>query len=141
MKRSLAIPLYVLMVFLSGALVGAVGYRLYSAKTVSATVATAKPQPKPEEWRTHVVEDMRTRMKLSADQVSKLQVAFDVTKQHFAAYDQRSKAERKAIIEEQHQTIRSFLNDEQRAEYDKFLLERQQKRRAEAQKKQPHGGN
>jgi uncharacterized membrane protein len=137
MKRSLAVPLYVLMVFLSGTLVGAVGYRLYSAKAVSATVA---PKPKPEEWRKRVVEDMRTRMKLSDDQVGKLQAAFDATRQHFAAYDQRSKAERKAIIEEQHQTIRSFLSDEQRIEYDKFLQERQQ-RRAEAQKKQQHVGN
>jgi uncharacterized membrane protein len=138
MKRSFAIPLYVLMVFLSGALVGAVGYRLYSAKTVSATVA---PKPKPEEWRKHVVEDMRTRLKLTDEQVSKLQAAFDATKQSFAEYDQRSKAERKSIIEAQHQTIRSFLSDEQRAGYDRFLQERQQKRRAEAQKKQQHGGN
>lgn len=138
MKRSLAVPLYVLMVFLSGILAGAVGYRLYSAKAVSATVA---PKPKPEEWRKHVVEDMRARLKLSDEQVSKLQAAFDATKEHFAAYDQRSKAERKSIIEEQHQTIRSFLSDEQRAEYDKFLQERQQKRRAEAQKKQQHSGN
>jgi uncharacterized membrane protein len=132
MKRSLAIPFYVLMVFLSGALVGAVGYRLYSAKTVNATVA---PRPKPDEWRKHVVEDMRTRLKLSDEQVSKLQTAFDETKQNFAAYDQRSKAERKSIIEGQHQTIRAFLSDEQRAEYDKLLQERQAKRRAETQKK------
>jgi len=138
MKRSFAVPLYVAMVFLSGILVGAVGYRLYSAKTVSATVA---PKPKPEEWRKHVVEDMRTRLKLSEEQVGKLQAAFDATRQNFAAYDQRSKAQRKSIIEEQHQTIRSFLNDEQRAGYDKFLQERQQKRRAEAQKKEPHGGS
>lgn len=136
MKR-FAIPLYVLMVFLSGVVVGSVGYRLYSARTVTATVA---PRPKPDEWRRHVVEDMRNRMKLSGDQVSKLQAAFDATQQSFTAYDQRTKAERKAIIEEQHRQIRSFLSDEQRAEYDKFLQERQQKRRAaEAQKK--HAGS
>jgi uncharacterized membrane protein len=138
MKRSFAVPLYVLLVFLSGALVGAVGYRLYSAKSVSATVA---PKPKPDEWRKHVVEDMRKRLSLSEEQVGKLEAAFDATKQHFAAYDQRSKAERKSIIEEQHQTIRSFLSEPQRAEYDKFLLERQQKRRAEAEKKQQRGSN
>src|SRR5690242_6141583 len=136
MKRSFAVPLYVLMVFLSGTLVGAVGYRLYSAKTVNATVT---PKPKPEEWRKHVVQEMRTRLKLSDEQVNKLQTAFDATKQSFAAYDQRSKAERKSIIEEQHQTIRSFLSDAQRAEYDKFLQERQQRRRAEAAKKSQHG--
>jgi uncharacterized membrane protein len=138
MKRSFAVPLYVLMVFMSGILAGAVGYRLYSAKTVNATVT---PKPKPEEWRKRIVADMRARLKLSDEQVDKLQAAFDATRQHFAAYDQRSKAERKAIIEDQHQTIRSFLNDEQRVGYEKFLQERQQKRRAEEKKKQQHSGN
>jgi hypothetical protein len=134
MKRSFTVPFYVLLVFLSGAMVGALGYRLYNPKTVVST----QHKMAPEEWRKHVVEEMRTRLKLNDDQVSKLQAAFDGTHHRFAEYDQRTKAERKAIVEDQHQTIRSFLNDEQRAEYDKYLLERQQKR--EAQKKQ-HGGS
>jgi uncharacterized membrane protein len=133
MKRSLAVPLYVLLVFLSGIMVGAVGTRLYNAKSVTATV---QPKMKPEEWRRHVVEDMRTRLKLSDEQVGKLQAAFDATRQRFAEYDQRSKAERKSIIGDQHETIRAFLNDTQRAEYDKYLLERQQRRRNEELKKQ-----
>jgi hypothetical protein len=132
MKRSFAVPVYVLLVFLSGVMVGAVGYRLYATRTVTATV---QPKMKPEEWRRHVVEDMRTRLKLNDDQVNKLQAAFDSTRQRFVASDQQNKAERKAIIEEQHQTIRSFLTDEQRAAYDRFLAERQEKRRLEAMKK------
>ena len=134
MKRSLTVPLYVLLVFLSGTMVGAVAYRLYNARSVNAV---QPPKMKPDEWRRHVVEDMRTRLHLNDEQVGKLEAAFDTTKQKFAEYDQRSKAERKSIIEEQHQTIRNFLTVDQRAEYDKFLLERQQKRRAESQKK--HG--
>jgi uncharacterized membrane protein len=134
MKRSLTVPLYVLLVFLSGVMVGAVSYRLYNARSVTATV---QPRMKPEEWRQHVVEEMRTRLKLNPDQVQKLQAAFDTTHERFTAYDQRSKEERKAIVEDQHQTIRAFLNEDQRAEYDKYLQERRQKR--EAQKKQ-HGG-
>jgi hypothetical protein len=134
MKRSLTVPLYVLLVFLSGTMVGAVSVRLFDARTVAAT---AQPKMKPDEWRKHVVEDMRTRLKLNDDQVSKLQTAFDGTRQRFQAYDQRYKAERKSIIEDQHQTIRGFLNDEQKVEYDKYLLERQQKRKNEASKK-PH---
>jgi hypothetical protein len=139
MKR-LTVPLYVLLVFLSGVMVGAVSYRLYAAKAVTATPGTAQPKmkPTPEEWRKHVVEEMRTRLKLKDEQVGKLQAAFDSTHQRFAEYDQRTKAERRAIVEDQHQTIRSFLDDAQRAEYDKYLQERQQKRKAEAMKK--HGG-
>jgi hypothetical protein len=132
MKRSLTVPLYVLLVFLSGVMVGAVGHRLYNARSVNAT---AQPKMKPEDWRRHVVEDMRTRLKLDDEQVQKLQAAFDATRLKFSDYDQRAKAERKSIIESQHQTIRSFLNDQQRAEYDKYLLERQQKRRNETPKK------
>jgi len=133
MKKSLTVPLYVLLVFLSGLMVGGVGTRLYNTRSVTATV---QPKMKPEEWRRHVVEDMRARLKLTEDQIGKLQAAFDTTKQRFAEYDQRTKTERKSIIEDQHQTIRSFLTDEQRAEYEKYLLERQQKRRNEALKKQ-----
>jgi len=139
MKRSL-VPLYVLLVFLSGIMVGVVSYRLYSAKSVTATQPNPQPKMKPEEWRKHVVDEMRGRLKLNDEQIGKLHSAFDTTRQRFAEYDQRSKTERKSIIEDQHQTIRSFLNDDQRAEYEKYLLERQQKRRNEAAKK-PHGAS
>jgi uncharacterized membrane protein len=131
MKRRFAVPLYVLLVFLSGVLAGALGYSLYSAKTVTATV---QPKPKPEEWRRRMVDEMRTRLKLTDDQVLKLQAAFDGTRQSFAEHDQRTKAERKAIIEEQHETIRAFLNPDQRNEYELFLAERA-KRRAQARAK------
>jgi anion-transporting ArsA/GET3 family ATPase len=135
MKRYLAVPLYVLMVFASGVLVGAVGHRLYSAKSVNAVDPVApKPKPTPEEWRRHMVDEMQKRLKLTEDQVAKLQTAFDNTRQSFNEYDQRAKAQRKAIIEEQHNEIRTFLNPDQKAEYEKFLAERQ-KRRADARAK------
>ena len=123
MRRSLAVPLYVAMVFLSGILVGSVGYRLYSAKTVAAV---QNPKPKPEEWRRHYVEEMHKRLSLSEDQVVKLQGILDSTKQRFTEYDQHVKNERKSIIEQQHQEIRALLTAErQHAEYEKFLQERQ----------------
>ena len=128
MKRYLAVPVYVLMVFLSGVLVGAVGYRLYNAKSVTATAA---PKLKPEEIRRHIVEDMRTRLRLSDVQVTELQAALDATRQSFAEYDQRSKAQRKAIIEEQHNKVRAFLRPDQRQDYENYLAERA-RRRAEA---------
>jgi uncharacterized membrane protein len=131
MKRYLAVPLYVLLVFLSGALVGAVGYRLYNAKSV--TVAAA-PKVKPEEIRRHIVDEMHSRLKLTDNQVGQLQAALDATRQSFVEYDQRAKVQRKAIIEKQHNEIRAFLNPDQRAEYEKFLAERA-KRRAEARAK------
>jgi hypothetical protein len=136
MRRSLAVPLYVAMVFLSGVLVGSVGYRLYNAKTVAA-VQTQAQKPKPEEWRRHYVEEMHRRLNLTDDQVVKLQGILDSTKQRFNEYDQHVKAERKSIIEQQHTEIRALLTDDrQHAEYEKFLQERQ-KHRQESQKNHP----
>ncbi len=68
MKRSL-VPLYVLLVFLSGIMVGVVSYRLYSAKSVTATPPNPQPKVKPEEWRKHVVEEMRTRLALDSVEI------------------------------------------------------------------------
>ena len=59
-KRALQMK-YVLLVFLSGFMVGVVSYRLYSAKSVAATQPTAPTRMKPEEWRRHVnPEDLPT---------------------------------------------------------------------------------
>jgi len=55
MKRSgLAAALYVVLVFLSGAVVGIFGYRLYTARSVSASVSV----PKPADFRKKYVDDI-----------------------------------------------------------------------------------
>jgi len=137
MRRSLAAPLYVLMIFLSGALVGGMGYRLYSAKVMAAP--SIQPHHlSPEEWRKKHIEEMRTRMHLSDEQVSKIQSVYDETKQLLSAYNQRSKTELKSIHEQQTQKIRAVLDPSQQTEYDKMRQEREKERQkhqaAEAQK-------
>jgi hypothetical protein len=143
MRRSLLVPLYVLMVFLSGALVGGMGYRLYTAKVIAAP----NLQPHhltPEEWRKKRIEEMRNRLKLSDEQVSKVQAVYDETKQQMAAYNQRSKAELKSIHDQQTQKIHSILNQDQQVEYDKLRQEREVKERQKhqaAEEKKNHPGS
>jgi hypothetical protein len=143
MRRSLLVPLYVLMVFLSGALVGGMGYRLYTAKVIAAP----NVQPHrltPEEWRRKRIEEMRNRLKLSDEQVSKVQAVYDDTKQLVTAYSQRSKSELHTIHEQQTQKIRSILSADQRAEYDKLRQEREEKERQKhqaAEEKKLHPGS
>jgi uncharacterized membrane protein len=142
MRRSLAVPIYVLLVFLSGALVGSVGYRLYNAKASAASIA---PQHRltPEEWRKRRIDEMRTRLKLSDEQVVKLQGVYDEVKQMVGAFDLRSKAELKAIHDKQTQMIRALLTEPQRVEYDKLRQEREEKARQkhQAEEKKNHPGS
>ena len=57
---------YLLLVFLSGAMVGAFVHRLYMVKTVLST-GVVDPAPRrlgPAEWRKHTIEELHTKVKL-----------------------------------------------------------------------------
>ncbi len=77
MKLSrLAISLYVGLVFASGAVLGAFGHRLYSV----STVVSAKQNRNAEEFRKRVIAEMQGRLKLSGEQVTKLNFIMDDTR-------------------------------------------------------------
>ncbi|MEK7407428.1 MAG: hypothetical protein AAB225_20315 [Acidobacteriota bacterium] len=109
---------YLLLVFLSGVVVGLVGHRLYTAREVRATRRPASP----EEYRQRYIEDMRTRLKLTDEQVRKVDAILDETRDRF-------RAEFKTIQDDQRQKIDAVLTPEQSAEYDKMQKEREERRK------------
>jgi Spy/CpxP family protein refolding chaperone len=133
MKRSsLSTAVYLLLVFLSGIAVGVFANRLYVMNSVSANASSKSP----EEWRRKYVEEMRSRLRLSDQQVAQLQPILDETRQRFHDAHERAKPELKAIQDEQVQKVRSILKDDQKAEFEKFRQERE-KRRQLLDKKHP----
>ena len=70
-----AIALYVSLVFASGAVLGVFGHRLYTVSSVSA-----KAVRNPEEFRKRTMAEMQTRLKLTDDQVLKLNAIMDETR-------------------------------------------------------------
>jgi hypothetical protein len=142
MKRTtLATGLYVLLVFLSGAVVGAFAHRLY----VVSTVVSAKP----DEVRHHILDEMRARLSLSDDQVNHLNAIMDSTKARYhevkARWEEQSrqaaKPELKAISEDQAEKIKAILTEPQRAEYAKYRAERQKRREQHSAKPTAPAGN
>src|SRR6266700_1644662 len=130
MKRAtLSTALYVTLVFLSGAVVGGFAHRLYMVNSVFSGPVS----PKPEEVRHKIVEDMRTRLSLTDQQVTQLSAIMDSTKARFhevkAKWDKeahiRAKPELKAIQEDQVQKIKEILTEAQRPEYDKYRADRE----------------
>jgi hypothetical protein len=129
MKRTtLSTAIYVLLVFLSGAVVGAFAHRLYVVNTVVSA--------KPDEVRHHILEEMRTRLSLSDVQVGQLNAIMDSTKARYHEVKERweqqsrqaAKPELKAITEDQAEKIKAILSEPQRAEYEKYRAERQKRR-------------
>ena len=141
MKRTIvSTALYVFLVFLSGAVVGAFAHRLYMVNTVVSA--------KPDEVRHHILDEMRTRLSLSDDQVNQVNAIMDSTKARYhevkARWDEQSRQaarpELKAISEDQAGKIRALLSEPQRVEYEKYRAERQ-KRREQQHKTAAAAGN
>ncbi len=133
MRRSnLALAFYLVLVFLSGAVVGAFGYRLY----VGANSRTQRLSP--EEYRQRYVEAMKKRLQLSDDQVQQLNVILDRTRDRFRRLDNEvMKPQKQAIRNQQIQDITAMLDSEQRAEYEKWRQERAERRKAAGEHGRP----
>lgn len=120
----LAIAVYIGLVFASGVVLGAFGYRLYTVSTVSA-----KTTRSPEEWRKRAMVEYQTRLKLNDQQVAKLNSIFDDTRARVREVQQRSKPELEAIHKDQIAKVRAMLTPEQLAEYEKMQKEREARQR------------
>lgn len=114
------IALYVGLVFLSGAVLGAFSHRLYTISGVSAN----SPR-NPEEFRKRYMEEMKSRLKLTADQVTKLSAILDETRARVRSTRESIEPEIRKIRDEQQEKVHQILSAEQRPEYDKMRQERE----------------
>ena len=119
-KSKLSAFLTLLLVFASGAVVGAVGHRLYMVNTVMS--GTAK-RPTPEEFRKRQVAEMRDRVKLDDSQVASLNQILDQTKAAFDQSHNQWNAANRAIWDEQRNRVRAILKPEQIPLFDQVMAE------------------
>jgi len=129
-----AIALYIALVFGSGVLLGAFGHRLYMVSTVIAN------KPSPEEFRKRVVAEYQSRLKLTDDQVSRLNVIMDETRARIDETRQKMHPMYQKIREEQQEKFRDLLTSEQQVEYDKIRKEREQREQHQKQNGRPGPG-
>jgi hypothetical protein len=124
-KSGLVVAVYLLLTFASGAAVGAFGFWLYSTRSVSA----GPRRPSPEEYRARYLEEYRTRLQLSDEQVQKLGAILDATRVLFQQISAKHRPEYDAIHQHQVEQVRAILTDQQRREYEKVRAEREKKRK------------
>jgi hypothetical protein len=132
LRSRFSAALYLVLVFLSGALLGGFAYRLYSANTVSAT---AGRRPDPVEWRKRYMDEMQTRVHTDADQDAQINQILDETR---AAFDKIREQEKQKYQDEQNAQIAKIfqlLRPDQRPLYAKLRAEREARRKPQATKK------
>ena len=118
------IALYVGLVFASGLVLGAFGEKLYTASTVAA-----RQRPNPEEFRKRVITEYESRLKLTPEQVTKLNSIMDETRSRMEETRKSMRPAYQRIHEDQVQKIREMLTAEQQAEYEKMRKERDERQK------------
>src|ERR1700733_13399992 len=129
-RKNLPISFYLLLVFVSRSVVGALGYRTYNPPTARSVSAP----PSPSEWRRNYIEESKTRLSLTDDQVEKLTAILDQTDARFREVRQHENELIGQIREEHVQRVQTILTPDQLPKYEKLHVEREAK--AKQQKKQ-----
>jgi hypothetical protein len=123
-KSKLSAFLTLLLVFASGAVLGAVAHRLYVVNTVAGERGLPKrPSLSPEEFRKRQVGEMRDRIKMDDSQIAKYNEILDQTKNRFDENHDRYNAATRAILDEQRNRVRSILRPDQTPLYDQMIAE------------------
>lgn len=131
MKRSAAsLALSLILVFASGVVVGALGYKSLGPSEQKKD----NPPRTPEEFRKAYLAEMKARLKLSEEQVQKLNTILDETREKYRQLREKQRPEMKAIQEGQTSEINSMLSAGQQQEYAKMRREREEKKKAEKER-------
>jgi Spy/CpxP family protein refolding chaperone len=119
-RRNLQVVFYFLLVFLSGSLVGALGYRTYNPPTARSSSAP----PSPDEWKRQYMEESRTRLNLTDDQVTKLSVLMDQTQDRFRQQHEHENEMVNEIRQDHIARVRAILTPDQLPKYEALHAER-----------------
>ena len=120
------IALYVGLVFVSGAVLGVFGDRLYTVTTVTRA-KNANTKLSPEEYRRGYMGFMQKRLNLTEPQVTKLGLIFDETRARMNEIHERTVPEQQEIQKAQTEKIRALLTPAQDSEYEIMLKERRER--------------
>jgi hypothetical protein len=132
-KSRFSAGLYLALVFLSGALVGSLSYRLYAVRSVNA-ITNGAPKMTPAEFRRQYIQSLRDRIHLDAQQVDQVNQIMDETRAQFEEVRARSRAEMQAIETQRIEKMNAMLRDDQKPAYAAYRTEREKLRQQQRDK-------
>jgi uncharacterized membrane protein len=130
-RRNLPIALYLFLVFVSGAVVGALGYRTYNPPTARSAARVS-----PATWRIQYLDEMHTGLNLTDDQMKKLNVILDDTNARFKEARQKDNQAIEQIRQDHFSRVRTILTSDQIPKYEKLHEEREERARKQEQQNQ-----
>ncbi len=111
-------------------MVGALGYRTYNPPTARGSATQS-----PSEWRQNYIDESRSRLNLTDDQVAKLTAILDQTDSRFHEVHESANQQIRQIKEEHMARVRMILTPEQLPKYEKLHEEREARTKEQEQQK------
>ena len=128
-RTRLSAILYLILVFVSGVLVGIASTRLYAVK------ASVPPPPAPRtmaEFTRRYTDEMRQRVGVNNEQVAAVEKILIDTKKRYDDLRREQRPMRDRIQQEQVDAIREVLTDAQKPAYETWRLERMKRSKSAA---------
>lgn len=137
-KSKLSVFLSLLLVFFSGAVLGAFAYRLYMVKSVLSTGVAAAPnrRPDPEEFLRQRLAEMRDQVKVDDQQLQQIQQIYEQTREQFGQIHKKMSEQSRSIDANQVAKIKSVLRPDQIPLYDQLRARHEADRKRDAERKQ-----
>lgn len=131
-KTKTTTTFYLLLVFASGILVGAVSNRLYTTSTASAS----SRRETSEEWRKRYLVTMKEKVAVTDAQIAVVDKLIVDARRKMDALRAQEKPIHDKIQQDLIEDIRSGLSDRQRSAYDIWRAERERAKLQASQKNQ-----
>jgi len=124
-KSKLSAFLSLLVVFFSGAVLGAFLYRVYNEKAVVTAPGGASPRKGggPDEILRQRLAEMKDRVKADDQQLERIKQVYSETREQYDGIRQKMNAEAHAIDETQVVKIKAILRPDQIPVYDQLRAE------------------
>lgn len=126
-----------LLVFCSGTVVGAIGYRVYNT-SVAPPARPAEKRPDPAELRKQLIDETTREVHLDDRQVVELGKIYDDTRERFNEFRKNSNAEGRKIWDDQIAKIKAMLRPDQIILYDNLRAKKDAEREANDRKQGAH---
>jgi len=138
-KSKTSAVLSLLLVFVSGALVGVLAHRAYTLNK-TATASTGPRKLGPADWRKRNLAEMKTRLKLDDQQAARLDEIFNQVDDDFRQLRTKRIAEDHAVQSALVDKINAILRPDQQLLYQQLRDEREKERERRRQQMQKQGG-
>ncbi len=111
--------LFAVLLFCCGAATGALAHRYFAISTVNAKSA--------EDFRQRYLSEMKSKLKLTPDQVSQLELILDETKEKYRAVREQYRPAMLKVKNEQTSRVKSMLTAAQIPAYEQLVAEHERR--------------